>query len=84
MHILLSFCLKTMQAANRLQKPLKADRPGYGGWQMLPGTNLSRLMFHILEFSQQIPDEGDLLTENNHHKKLHSLKSKTFVVANMD
>ncbi|OJJ42132.1 hypothetical protein ASPZODRAFT_2122782 [Penicilliopsis zonata CBS 506.65] len=33
-----------MQEANRLQKALKAGRPAYGGWQMLPGTNLTRVM----------------------------------------
>ncbi|KAK3652614.1 hypothetical protein LTR56_001979 [Elasticomyces elasticus] len=32
----------TMQAANRLQKTLKAGKTAYGGWQMLPGANLSR------------------------------------------
>ncbi|PLB54901.1 2,4-dihydroxyhept-2-ene-1,7-dioic acid aldolase [Aspergillus steynii IBT 23096] len=31
-----------MQAANRLQKALKAGNPAYGAWQMLPGTNLTR------------------------------------------
>ncbi|KAJ5702045.1 hypothetical protein N7488_009593 [Penicillium malachiteum] len=33
-----------MQEANRLQKALKSGRPAYGGWQMLPGTNLTRVM----------------------------------------
>ncbi|CAG7954970.1 unnamed protein product [Penicillium olsonii] len=33
-----------MQAANRLQKSLKASSPAYGGWQMLPGTNLTRVI----------------------------------------
>ncbi|GKZ67840.1 hypothetical protein AnigIFM50267_002392 [Aspergillus niger] len=33
-----------MQAANRLQKSLKAGIPAYGGWQMLPGTNQTRVM----------------------------------------
>ncbi|RAH78889.1 2,4-dihydroxyhept-2-ene-1,7-dioic acid aldolase [Aspergillus japonicus CBS 114.51] len=33
-----------MQAANRLQRSLKAGRPSLGGWQMLPGTNLTRVM----------------------------------------
>ncbi|KAJ6008308.1 hypothetical protein N7540_012284 [Penicillium herquei] len=33
-----------MQEANRLQKALKLGRPAYGGWQMLPGTNLTRVM----------------------------------------
>ncbi|KAL3457672.1 Pyruvate/Phosphoenolpyruvate kinase-like domain-containing protein [Aspergillus heterothallicus] len=33
-----------MQSANRLQKALKAGSPGFGGWQMLPGTNLTRTM----------------------------------------
>ncbi|CAG8060811.1 unnamed protein product [Penicillium salamii] len=33
-----------MQAANRLQKSLKAGNPAYGGWQMLPGTNLTRVL----------------------------------------
>lgn len=31
-----------MQAANRLQKALKSGKPTFGGWQMLPGANLSR------------------------------------------
>ncbi|KAL3432026.1 Pyruvate/Phosphoenolpyruvate kinase-like domain-containing protein [Aspergillus tetrazonus] len=31
-----------MQAANRLQKALKAGSPAFGAWQMLPGTNLTR------------------------------------------
>ncbi|KAL4744482.1 hypothetical protein BDW72DRAFT_208976 [Aspergillus terricola var. indicus] len=31
-----------MQAANRLQKALKAGAPAFGAWQMLPGTNLTR------------------------------------------
>lgn len=31
-----------MQAANRLQKALKTGQPSFGGWQMLPGANLSR------------------------------------------
>ncbi|OJJ06565.1 hypothetical protein ASPVEDRAFT_56163 [Aspergillus versicolor CBS 583.65] len=33
-----------MQAANRLQQRLKAGQPAYGGWQMLPGTNLTRVL----------------------------------------
>lgn len=33
-----------MQAANRLQRSLKAGRPAYGAWQMLPGTNLTLVM----------------------------------------
>lgn len=33
-----------MQAANRLQRALHAGNPAYGGWQMLPGTNLTRVM----------------------------------------
>ncbi|KAB8217298.1 Pyruvate/Phosphoenolpyruvate kinase-like domain-containing protein [Aspergillus novoparasiticus] len=31
-----------MQAVNRLQKSLKKGKPSFGGWQMLPGTNLTR------------------------------------------
>ncbi|EGP91725.1 unnamed protein product [Zymoseptoria tritici ST99CH_1A5] len=31
-----------MQAANRLQKALKSGKPTFGGWQMLPGANISR------------------------------------------
>ncbi|KAF2771791.1 Phosphoenolpyruvate/pyruvate domain-containing protein [Teratosphaeria nubilosa] len=31
-----------MQAANRLQKALKSGKTTFGGWQMLPGPNLSR------------------------------------------
>ncbi|KAE8152792.1 2,4-dihydroxyhept-2-ene-1,7-dioic acid aldolase [Aspergillus avenaceus] len=31
-----------MQTANRLQTSLRANRPSFGGWQMLPGTNLTR------------------------------------------
>ncbi|KAK4635594.1 4-hydroxy-2-oxo-heptane-1,7-dioate aldolase [Fulvia fulva] len=31
-----------MQAANRLQKALKSGKTSFGGWQMLPGANLSR------------------------------------------
>ncbi|KAE8368889.1 Pyruvate/Phosphoenolpyruvate kinase-like domain-containing protein [Aspergillus caelatus] len=31
-----------MQAANRLQKSLTKGEPSFGGWQMLPGTNLTR------------------------------------------
>ena len=31
-----------MQAANRLQKALKKGGPTFGGWQMLPGSNMSR------------------------------------------
>ncbi|KAE8381648.1 Pyruvate/Phosphoenolpyruvate kinase-like domain-containing protein [Aspergillus bertholletiae] len=31
-----------MQAANRLQKSLTQGKPSFGGWQMLPGTNLTR------------------------------------------
>lgn len=33
-----------MQAANRFQRRLKAGQPAYGGWQMLPGTNLTRVL----------------------------------------
>lgn len=34
-----------MQAANRLQKALRADRGlTFGAWQMLPGANHSRMM----------------------------------------
>ncbi|KAK0333942.1 hypothetical protein LTR59_015848 [Friedmanniomyces endolithicus] len=32
----------TMQAANRLQTTLKSGKTAFGGWQMLPGANLSR------------------------------------------
>ncbi|KAI6798285.1 Phosphoenolpyruvate/pyruvate domain-containing protein [Hortaea werneckii] len=31
-----------MQAANRLQRVLKTGKTAFGGWQMLPGANLSR------------------------------------------
>ncbi|EME49260.1 hypothetical protein DOTSEDRAFT_68132 [Dothistroma septosporum NZE10] len=31
-----------MQTANRLQKALKSGKASFGGWQMLPGANLSR------------------------------------------
>ncbi|KAI6902960.1 Phosphoenolpyruvate/pyruvate domain-containing protein [Hortaea werneckii] len=31
-----------MQAANRLQRILKTGKTAFGGWQMLPGANLSR------------------------------------------
>ncbi|KAF2722790.1 Phosphoenolpyruvate/pyruvate domain-containing protein [Polychaeton citri CBS 116435] len=31
-----------MQAANRLRNVLQRGGPSFGGWQMLPGTNLSR------------------------------------------
>jgi len=33
-----------MQQVNRLQKSLKEGHPAYGGWQMLPGTNLTRVL----------------------------------------
>ena len=33
-----------MQAANRLHKALRASGPTFGGWQMLPGSNVSRLL----------------------------------------
>ncbi|KAL4884844.1 Pyruvate/Phosphoenolpyruvate kinase-like domain-containing protein [Aspergillus karnatakaensis] len=33
-----------MQSANRLLRTLKTDTPAYGGWQMLPGTNLTRTL----------------------------------------
>lgn len=31
-----------MQAANRLQRALKSGKASFGGWQTLPGSNLSR------------------------------------------
>ncbi|CAK4032374.1 2-keto-3-deoxy-L-rhamnonate aldolase [Lecanosticta acicola] len=31
-----------MQSANRLLKALKTNKPTFGGWQKLPGSNLSR------------------------------------------
>lgn len=31
-----------MQAANHLQRALKSGKTSFGGWQMLPGSNLSR------------------------------------------
>lgn len=33
-----------MQAANRFQQALRSGRPSFGAWQMLPGTNISRLL----------------------------------------
>ncbi|KAK3051599.1 hypothetical protein LTR09_007254 [Extremus antarcticus] len=33
-----------MQKANRLQKALKSGKPSFGGWQGLPGSNLSRIL----------------------------------------
>lgn len=33
-----------MQAANRLQKSLRKREPAFGTWQMLPGTNLARVI----------------------------------------
>ncbi|GAB7361005.1 hypothetical protein MBLNU230_g1048t1 [Neophaeotheca triangularis] len=33
-----------MQSANRLQKALLSSTPTFGAWQMLPGTQLSRLL----------------------------------------
>ncbi|KAI9926262.1 hypothetical protein ASPWEDRAFT_30652 [Aspergillus wentii DTO 134E9] len=33
-----------MQAANRLQKSLRKGTPSFGAWQMLPGTNLTRVI----------------------------------------
>ncbi|KAK4560415.1 hypothetical protein LTR86_005611 [Recurvomyces mirabilis] len=33
-----------MQAANRVQAALKSGKTSFGGWQMLPGSNLSRTM----------------------------------------
>lgn len=33
-----------MQAANRLLRTLASDRSAFGAWQMLPGTNLTRVL----------------------------------------
>ena len=34
-----------MQAANRLQTALRSGSgPSFGAWQMLPGTNISRIL----------------------------------------
>lgn len=33
-----------MQAANRVRVVLKEGKPAFGAWQMLPGTNVSRLL----------------------------------------
>ena len=33
-----------MQAANRFQNALRGTSPSFGAWQMLPGSNLSRLI----------------------------------------
>ncbi|RJE22974.1 2,4-dihydroxyhept-2-ene-1,7-dioic acid aldolase [Aspergillus sclerotialis] len=33
-----------MQATNRLQKSLKLGGPSFGAWQMLPGTNFTRVI----------------------------------------
>ncbi|KAI9035326.1 HpcH/HpaI aldolase family protein [Aspergillus affinis] len=49
-----------MQAANHLQRALKAGSPAFGAWQMLPGTNLTR------EICRSAPNIDWLLIDLEH------------------
>ncbi|KAL2832660.1 Pyruvate/Phosphoenolpyruvate kinase-like domain-containing protein [Aspergillus pseudoustus] len=58
-----------MQSANRLQKALKAGSPGFGGWQMLPGTNLTRTMCRSSPDIDWLPvdlEHGNLSDDSMH------------------
>lgn len=58
-----------MQAANRLQRNLKAGGPAFGAWQMLPGTNLTRLMCrsaHNIDWLLVDMEHGNISDDSMH------------------
>ncbi|PPJ53353.1 hypothetical protein CBER1_00968 [Cercospora berteroae] len=57
-----------MQAANRLQKALKTGQPSFGGWQMLPGANLSRAIARTpgLDFVVVDGEHGNIADADMH------------------
>jgi len=57
-----------MQAANRLQRVLKSGKTAYGGWQMLPGSNLSRTIARTpnLDWICVDTEHGNIADEQMH------------------